>query len=70
MRVKIKTCLAGDRVVLKPGDVVEVGEEEAERLLAAGFAERVAGRPKIEVTARLGGPERADRSERETRAEE
>lgn len=40
MKVKYRTCMAGSRFTRNVGDVADVGREEAERLIAAGFAEK------------------------------
>lgn len=38
MRVKYLTCMAGDRETRNVGHVCDVGDEEAGRLIEAGFA--------------------------------
>lgn len=42
MKLKYLTCMAGDRFTRNAGDVAEVDEPEAGRLIRAGFAEPVA----------------------------
>lgn len=39
MRIKMKTCLSGTDVLLKPGDLAELPEKLAQRLIASGDAE-------------------------------
>lgn len=39
VRVRLKTCLAGSGFVLNTGDRYDTSPDEAERLVAAGFAE-------------------------------
>jgi hypothetical protein len=56
MQVKMLVCLAGARIMLNPGDEAEFADDEAIRLIDAGFAVPVA--PKIE---------RAVKKPRETR---
>lgn len=41
MRVKLKTGRAGDGFVQNPGDVIEVKDDEGERMVTAGLAEKV-----------------------------
>ena len=46
MQIKMLTGMAGSEYVLSPGDVHTFPDAEAERLIAAGFAERVATRKR------------------------
>lgn len=56
MKVELLVCVAGLDAVHDRGAVVEYGDEEAARLVAAGFARpiRVAA---VETTAAPGAPE-------------
>jgi hypothetical protein len=40
MRVRLKTLMAGPEGVFPIGSVIDAGDEEAEALIAGGFAER------------------------------
>lgn len=42
MKIKMLTCLSGEAVYAKPGDVIEMPDAEAKRHIAAGNAEAVA----------------------------
>lgn len=52
MIVKIRVSMAGDRFSWVPGDVVDVPDDEAERLIAAGYAVET----KVIETAALAAP--------------
>lgn len=69
MKVRILCSHVGAGFSHKRGTILEVGDGEAARMIAAGNAEAVMpGRgQKIEATARLGGRERADLGGRELR---
>lgn len=41
MRVKILTSMAGPEITWQPGDIVDVSNDVAKRLIAAGFAEEI-----------------------------
>jgi hypothetical protein len=41
MKIRRKTLMAGPEGVFPPGAVIDAGFEEAEALVAGGFAERV-----------------------------
>jgi hypothetical protein len=41
MKVRLKTLMAGPEGVFSPGAVIDAGTEEAEALIAGGYAERV-----------------------------
>ena len=43
MKVKMIACMAGTDFVRNPGDCCEVDDDEAERLIEAGFAEPADG---------------------------
>ncbi len=55
MRVKMLQQMVGPRQVRSPGDVLDLDDAEARRLLAAGFAELVP--PEVE-TATAGDTRR------------
>ncbi len=46
MRVRIRVTLAGPRIVYHAGETYEVDDENARRLIAAGFAEPVEDAPQ------------------------
>lgn len=48
VKVKIAVSMAGSGFVWEPGQVVAVPAEEAERLIAAGFATKANGKAKTE----------------------
>ena len=50
MRVRLKTLMAGPEGVFLPGSVIEVSPEEANALIAGGFAEQVEQSGKTEAT--------------------
>ena len=45
MRVQLLTCLANPITFIEAGEVIEVGEDEGARLIAAGVAVEVAPAP-------------------------
>jgi hypothetical protein len=56
MTIKFKTCLAGATFTRNAGDIVEVEDAEATRLIEAGFAEPVkkrGGRTATQATPDL-----------------
>ncbi|MDY6796963.1 MAG: hypothetical protein SWK76_17025 [Actinomycetota bacterium] len=60
MKVKMLTSMAGPNLSYQAGQVVEMDEKEAERLISAGFAEKAGGREAPE-TATKSAPEKATR---------
>ncbi len=58
MRIKMVVGMAGPLGTREPGQVIEVSKEEAERLIAAGFAVPAENKGKIEA-ATVGPPEKA-----------
>jgi len=52
MKVCIKTSIAGARYAYGPGDIAEVDEAEAMRLIRAGIAEPVEEKPETATAKR------------------
>lgn len=48
VKVKIVVSMAGSGFVWEPGQVVAVPADEAERLIAAGFATKAPGKAKVD----------------------
>jgi len=54
MKIRLKTLMAGPDGVFPPGSVIEVSPEEAQALIAGGYAERLERPPEkaeVEVAA-------------------
>lgn len=52
MKIKLLTSLAGDGFAHSPGEEIERSKDEAERLIAAGFALAVT-EPKVERAVKV-----------------
>lgn len=61
MRVQLLTCLANPVTAIEAGEIIEVGQDEGARLIAAGVAVEVAPAPIKEI------PEEKSRKTREKR---
>jgi len=52
MRVRIRVTLAGPQIVYHAGEIYEIDDENARRIIAAGFAEPVGSEPALEEPPR------------------
>lgn len=42
MKIKLLTCLSGDKVFYNSGEIIEVGEDRAKLFIDRGIAEKIA----------------------------
>ena len=56
MKVKMLTCLSGVDYTVNAGDTHECSADEAERLIAAGFAEAVEPSTNVQAAKSTGKP--------------